>query len=67
MTVNPVLQWQKLESVPIYLIKVKIKRGFDYTIKVPIWEIIDSGEFFNPAKKQVTTLNGGKIKLNITK
>lgn len=54
-------------TICVYLIKAKIKRGRNYTIGVPTWEIIDSRESSNPAKKWVTTLNGGKIKLNNTK
>lgn len=46
----------------VCLIKVKIKRGLDYTIQVPTWKIIDSRELFNPARIRVTALNGGKIK-----
>lgn len=53
--------------VSAHLIKVKIKRGLDYTMQEPTWGTVDSRELFNLAKKQVTTLNGGKIKLNNTK
>lgn len=54
-------------GVSVHLIKVKIKRGLDYTGQVPTQEAVDSRELFNLVKKQVTTLNGGKIKLNNTK
>lgn len=39
--------------ISVCLIKAKVKRGLDYTIQVLTWEIIDSRELCNPAKKQV--------------